>query len=102
MRTTLTGNLPRLPIFYKVLVANCAIVVIGAILGTKLTADSVLARPDGSYVPLIVVLGLVGAGLSFAVNFIVLRAAFRPIRELERTVEEVRRGNIQARATADL
>lgn len=91
----------RLPIFYKVLFANCLIVVIGAVFGTKLTADSVHARPDGSFVPLIVALALVGAALSFAVNFVVLKAALRPLQLLEQTVEEVRRGNLQARARTE-
>src|SRR5207244_746141 len=95
----LRGRLLGLPIFYKVLVANCLIVVVGAVFGTKLTADSVHAHPDGSFVPLIVALALIGAGLSFAVNFLVLKAAFLPLLELERTVEEVRRGNLQARAS---
>src|SRR5207237_337451 len=60
------------------------------------------AHPDGSFVPLIVALALIGAGLSFAVNFLVLKAAFLPLLELERTVEEVRRGNLQARASPGL
>lgn len=98
MIASLRSRALRLPIFYKILVANCLIVLIGAVFGTKLTADSVHAHPDGSYVPLIIGLGSIGALLSLAVNFVVLKAAFRPITELERTVEEVRRGNLQARS----
>jgi two-component system, NarL family, sensor histidine kinase UhpB len=86
------------PIFYKVLVANSAIVVLGAVLGTWLTLQQSPFGPGHSGGEIAAVFALAGIALSVLVNFVVLKAAFLPLASLERTVEAVRRGNVQARA----
>ncbi|HEY8490551.1 MAG TPA: HAMP domain-containing sensor histidine kinase [Dehalococcoidia bacterium] len=85
------------PLFYKVLVANSAIVVLGAALGTWLTARLV-SGDQVTQVQLIAGFAVAGTVLSFLVNYVALRAAFRPLEALRRTAAAVRAGNLQARA----
>jgi two-component system sensor histidine kinase UhpB len=87
-----------LPFFYRVLVGNCLVVVLGAVLGTYLTILFARQEPNVSPLWLVASFGLVGTALSLLVNYAVLRAAFRPLRDLELTVQDVRRGNLAARA----
>lgn len=90
------SRLLRLPILYKVLVANVAIVVLGAVFGTWVTVLATRANQGGARLVLgFVVLGVI---LSVIVNWLVLRAAFRPLTSLGRVAEAVRRGNLSARA----
>jgi two-component system sensor histidine kinase UhpB len=86
-----------IPIFYKVLLANSLIVLIGAFLGTYVTAEYVQAVPDGS--PTDIVLPFILGGLIFSVivNFVVLKLALSPLDTLVEGVEDVRRGNFSAR-----
>lgn len=49
-------------------------------------------------IELIAFFALLGTLLSVGVNFAVLKAAFSPLIQLERTVDEVRTGNLTARA----
>ncbi|MGC4106020.1 MAG: histidine kinase [Thermomicrobiales bacterium] len=96
---SLSQSLLSVPIFYKVLVANMVIVLVGAIAGTWVTAR-VVTSPGHSPNPwLILVFVAVGFALSAVVNVIVLRAAFQPIDSLERVADAVRQGDLSARAT---
>lgn len=91
-------RLLSVPIFYKVLVANMVIVLVGAVAGTYVTAR-VVTSPDHSPNPwLILVFVAAGFALSAVVNVVVLRAAFEPIDSLERVAEAVHRGDLSARA----
>ena len=85
------------PIFYKILVANTALVIAAAVVATVLTV-SLEARPT---VPLIAVFAVLGA-TSIALNFIIVKAALLPLSEVRRIVDEVRRGNLQARGARRL
>ncbi len=95
-RPTGPRRLLRLPILYKVLFANAAIVVLGAVAGTWLTV--VATRAGQGSAPLVLGFVLLGVVLSVVVNWVVLRAAFRPLTCLERAAEAVRRGDLSARA----
>ena len=93
-------RLLRLRLLYKVLIANAAIVVLGAVAGTWLTVRTV-QRADGErFAPL--VLGFVVAGilLSVLANLLVLRAAFRPLTNLDRAATAVRLGDLSVRVEA--
>ncbi|MHB9144198.1 MAG: sensor histidine kinase [Symbiobacteriia bacterium] len=83
------------PTFYKILAANSAIVVLGAVLGTYITGQ-VLTNGTGR-VELVLLFALAGLALSLPVNAIVLRAAFLPLSGLGRVLDEVRGGNMGAR-----
>lgn len=84
-----------LPLFYKVLIANSTIVVVGAVFGTVLTLRA--ARETGALYSLVAIFAVIGTLTSIAVNWFVLRAALRPLLVLEKTVDEVRRGDFRVR-----
>ena len=88
----------RLPLLYKVLVANVSIVVLGAVCGTWLTIVVTRSASERTGIPLAAVFAAAGVVLSVAVNFLVLRAAFRPLLALEKVAEAVRAGDLTARA----
>jgi two-component system sensor histidine kinase UhpB len=95
-------RLLHLPILYKVLIANAAVVVVGAIAGTWVTVATMAATSDEGAVGVLLVLGFVvlGVVLSVVVNYVVLRAAFQPLLSLQRAAEAVRAGDLAARAAA--
>ena len=89
-------RLLSLPIFYKVLIANSIIVVLGAVAGTALTLHTTGGTSSVyALVALFVSIGTLG---SILVNWVVLRAALQPLSVLERTVDQVRLGNFSVRA----
>jgi len=89
-------RLRTLPIFYKVLIANTTIVVAGAVVGTTLTLLSTGSTEH--IVELVILFGTTGTLLSAMINWVVLRAAFQPIRALEYTADQVRQGKFDVRA----
>lgn len=94
----LIERLLRVPIFFKVLLANSAIVVLGAVFGTLVTSEYAYRNSNEPYLGLMLVFGAVGLILSLIVNWIVLRAALSPLRLLTETVDKVSDGNFLARA----
>jgi two-component system sensor histidine kinase UhpB len=94
----LVQRLLGLPILYKVLVANAAIVMFGALGGTWVTIEMVRRAPHGTYYGLAVLFVFAGIILSVIVNFLVLRAAFQPLAVLERAALAVKNGDLTARA----
>ncbi|MFI5277793.1 MAG: hypothetical protein ACHQ1E_11030, partial [Ktedonobacterales bacterium] len=72
------GHLLALPLFYKVLIGNSAIVLVGAIAGTAITSRIVSASGSGhgGYdLPLAIGFAVAGLALTFTLNALVLRAA---------------------------
>jgi two-component system sensor histidine kinase UhpB len=90
-------QLLRLPLLYKVLIANSIIVGIGAFVGTWLTI-TVTGGGNQFTIELALLFTFVGLVLSAVVNYAVLRAAFQPLAELQKTAGQVRGGDLQARA----
>jgi two-component system, NarL family, sensor histidine kinase UhpB len=94
-----TGNrLNGLPILYKVLIANAAIVALGAVAGTWLTIQTVRHAAEDRFIGLAAGFVAVGIVASVVANYVVLRAAFRPLATLEQTALAVRGGDLSARA----
>ncbi len=93
---TVVRALLAVPLLYKLLIANVAIVVLGAVVGTAFTAELVRFDPTASTVKLIGVFGLVGVGVSALANVVVLKLALSPLKRLERTAERVERGDRDA------
>ncbi len=87
--------------FYRVLIANVAIITLGAVGGTAITAAIGRRASDDALVPLIVTFAAIGIGLSLLVNILVLRAAFRPMATLNMTAKAVQEGDREARAYLD-
>lgn len=89
-------TLLRMPLLYKILVANALIVVAGAVIGTALTAR--LARAGLGTGELVVLMASAGVLLSVLVNAVILRVALSPLREVETTARAVEGGRWNARA----
>lgn len=94
----ISKRLSSVPLLYKVLIANVAIVMFGAIAGTYVTATTFRDAGAPSRFELILMFVAIGVVLSVAVNYFVLRAAFQPLDSLERLAESVRGGDLSARA----
>ncbi|MCC6174727.1 MAG: sensor histidine kinase [Chloroflexi bacterium] len=90
-----------LPIFTKVLVANCVIVIAGAVVGTYVTTFIVRAQMGGRSIELAMLFAAIGTTVSVVVNFLVLKIALRPLDDITRTAEEIRKGHLQARVARD-
>jgi two-component system sensor histidine kinase UhpB len=95
---SVSHRLLSLPILYKVLIANASIVLFGAIAGTWVAMS--VSRDDQmvSKGTLMVALGMIGVVLSVLANYLVLRAAFQPLDDLELVTNAVRTGDLSARA----
>ena len=91
----------RVSLFYRILFANAAVIGLGAVAGTAITTEITQRAPERSHLPLIVLFGAIGIGLSLLVNIVVLRAAFRPMMELNRIAAAIQNGDRDARAVLD-
>nr|BBH91303.1 hypothetical protein KTC_60540 [Thermosporothrix sp. COM3] len=91
---TLLKRLLRVPVLYKVLIANSLIIFVGATVGTWLATQL-----HTSYGPTILVI-FVAAGWSVSVllNFVLLQIAFRPLIHLNRVMGRVQSGERTLRA----
>jgi two-component system sensor histidine kinase UhpB len=95
-----SNRLLSIPILYKVLIANVAIVVFGAVAGS-FTVQRLATEPSAvASAWLIAMLAAIGVLISVAVNYLVLRAAFQPLDELTQVTNAVRNGDFTARAKA--
>ncbi|MGQ9589295.1 MAG: sensor histidine kinase [Planctomycetota bacterium] len=85
----------RLSLFKKTMLANSAVVLLGAIVGTTITR-----RLGGTHSGLTLVLAFFtsGAFVTILVNYLAFWNHFRPLLELERALELVRRGEEARRA----
>lgn len=92
-----TQRLLRLPLFYKILIANSAIVALGAVVGTVTTVWHVHNFPNDIHYELIAVFVACGVIISFVVNFLVLRLALQPLDRLQEGVDAVRQGRRDVR-----
>lgn len=99
---TVLQRLRRLPIAHKVLIANLVVVVSGALVGTYLTARFIERNPSVSRVALVLGFSAAGVLISVILNYWILKAAFEPLRNLERVAEAVQRGDFSARSRPSL
>jgi two-component system sensor histidine kinase UhpB len=87
----------RIPLVYKALIANSAIVIGGALVGTWVTATYVSIHPDKSPFEVTLVVASLGTVVSVVTNFLLLKAALMPLEAMERTAQEIGSGNFSAR-----
>jgi two-component system sensor histidine kinase UhpB len=80
------------PLLYKILGANAAIVVVGAVAGTAISLRHGALHPGAPHFDLMALFAIAGVALSVAVNFMVLRAVLRPLDHLQHAVESVAEG----------
>jgi two-component system, NarL family, sensor histidine kinase UhpB len=89
----------RVPLFYKILIANGVLVLVGTIFGSTVTAAYVRRSPDASMlVDVVGVLALLGIVVTLLMNALILRLALGPLDLLERTAARVRKGQLDCRA----
>lgn len=96
--TGLVTRINRLPLLIKILIVNAMIVVLGAVAGTRMTMSLTRSLSESTALPLILTFAGLGVIISLLVNYLVLRAAFRPLINLERVASAIRQGNLTARA----
>jgi two-component system sensor histidine kinase UhpB len=84
-------------ILYKVLIANAIMLGFVATIGTWFTYRLVSDDPDSRLYPFGIGTLIVGVLMSLVVNYLVLRAAFKPLEALEATTQAVREGDMEAR-----
>jgi two-component system sensor histidine kinase UhpB len=92
--------LARLPLFYKILLSNSAIVALGAVAGTIITVWHVETFPDDLHYELIAFFALAGLAVSFGVNYLALKLALAPLDHIQSMVDEIRRGRRDIRLDA--
>ena len=86
------NRLYRIPLAHKILIANSAIVAVGAIFGTIITVRYVLNFPDNVPYFLISFFVISGILVSFIVNSWVLKKTLTPLDRLQDAVDDVRAG----------
>ncbi|MCB0108168.1 MAG: hypothetical protein KDE53_19735 [Caldilineaceae bacterium] len=90
--SSLRRSLLRVPLFYKILIANSTIVVFGAVAGTFITVWHVQTYPADIHYELILLFTIAGIVVSFGVNNWVLKQALAPLDQLQDAVDQVREG----------
>jgi two-component system sensor histidine kinase UhpB len=85
-------RLARVPLFYKILAANAAIVIAGAVVGTAVSLRHGAVHPDAPHYDLILLFAAGGTAVSLIANYLVLRAVLRPLDRLQQAVDAVRGG----------
>lgn len=83
-------RLSRLSLFQRIAIGNGAIIIFGAVIGTLATRH--LAQQAADWW-LISVFAAGGITLSLAVNFWIVGAALRPLRDLGRLAKRLQSGN---------
>lgn len=92
-----SGFLLRLPLFYKIVLANTVIIVGAVLAGYMLSADSLPAQTSYS-TEAIFLLALAGIALIIFVNVVMVRFMLSPLRTLEQTASRIQDGDLSARA----
>ena len=90
----------RLPTFFKILIANSAIVTVGAVLGTVITVLHVQWYPEDLHYELVALFAAVGLATSYAVNYLALKLALKPLDRLQEAVNQVRSGRLDVTVKA--
>jgi two-component system sensor histidine kinase UhpB len=89
-------NAVNLSLLQKILLANVVIILAGAIIGSYLTAQ--LAEAGKFNILSFAIIITTAVLLSTAINFVILKLAFRPFEELQRVISRIHTGNPRARA----
>jgi two-component system sensor histidine kinase UhpB len=86
----------NLTTFQKLVIANSAVIIVGAVGGPLITLGV-----RGQLLPVLSIFLLGGLITILVLNFLILRVAFRPLRELEATMAAVQPGVNEPRARAN-
>jgi len=83
-----------LPVLFKVLIANSAVILVGATLGTYLATR--IYQPNGPAI--LITFITIGWLVSVLLNFILLKFTFHPLTQLRETMKHIQAGNTDLRA----
>jgi two-component system sensor histidine kinase UhpB len=89
----------HLSLLQKILVANLAIILGSAIVGSWLTAK--LTESGQFNTQTFVIMIVLAVTLSGSISYVILKKAFQPFDELQRVLLKIHTGNSRARATFD-
>jgi signal transduction histidine kinase len=89
----------RIPLFYKLIIANGVITLGAVIAGSGIVASAMRRNPGGGVTSDIWVVIAAAALAGVLANAFVVRLALLPLRDLEQAANEVRSGSYRARAT---
>ncbi len=92
------ARLLRVPLFYKILLANAVLVVAVAVVGPMLAVRLVRSWPGLVTGEVVGAVALAGVAVSILLNAVILRVALSPLSALERTAERVQSGELESRA----
>lgn len=95
-RPRIVQRLLRVRLFYKIVLANAVIVLVGTLVGTLLTRHVIRSGADFT-VSWIVLLALIGLLVTVLVNAVIVRLALSPLQLLEETAARVQAGDLDAR-----
>lgn len=93
-------GLLRIPLFYKILLANSIVFVLAWAVGSIITLWHVQTSPGASHLDLIIFFVVAGIVLGCFVNWLVLKLALNPLERLQSAVNEVQRGGLGTRIDA--
>ena len=94
-------RLGRMPLLCKILAANAAIILLGALVGTAISLRHGAMHPGEPHLDLVAFFAVVWVAISLAVNYVVLRALLRPLEHLQRAVDAVRAGESGVRVARE-
>jgi two-component system, NarL family, sensor histidine kinase UhpB len=94
----LVRTLLRLPLFYKLVLANGAITLAAVVGCTSVVAAAVRRNPHVATTDFILGFVVVAVIVGIIVNAVLVRLALTPVRALESAASEVHGGNLGARA----
>lgn len=97
-RKGIVSTLLRVPLFYKILIANTFLVVGGLIASAAITASLMRSSELGVTIDTIALLALAGALLTVMINAAIIKLALKPLYMLEATVARIREGELDVRA----
>ncbi len=95
-RSGVIHRLLRVSLFYKILLANSVIVLLGTVGGAVLSG-SILRGNTEFPIAWVVVLSLGGILVTVLVNALIVRVALQPLEQLEATAALVQSGDVDAR-----
>jgi two-component system sensor histidine kinase UhpB len=88
----------RLRLFYKLIIANVAILLVAVLICASLAASAVRADPSAGVLWPVLTVALAAVVVSALVNALVVKLALTPLSNLEQTARRVQRGDHDARA----
>ncbi len=89
----------RLPLFFKLIIANGAITLLAVLFSAGFIALAVRQNPQAGTARIIIPVALSAVAVSVAVNALLVRLALSPLRSLQVTAQRVHAGDLDVRAS---